>query len=304
MLTVVYDEGEIDLMNEISQIKSYFKQKNIVIGISESISGNTHFVKIFCSDDDYNKRTFNTFNLYMANVLYKIVIREFRDKELYDIIADTYFFLKDDELKDVVELIMKALKGEGAIIDESNVYCINRRNNIIEKIVQCLKENSEINIKGFITFRMREMKDDLESIIDKVIEKYMVEKEYTEFIKLLKYFVEVQDSKIDEVNIIVQVNGMYKVQDKSGNDILEEFFGELADNKLKSKANMDDMIISGLIANSPEVIKIHCVENCPNKELIETIKGVFNNRVIFCKEPKVEELVKTGGITKITENRE
>ena len=35
---------------------------------------------------------------------------------------------------------------------------------------------------------MRELREDIEFIIDKV-EKYMVEKEYTEFIKLLKYFV-------------------------------------------------------------------------------------------------------------------
>jgi putative sporulation protein YtxC len=287
MLTLVCDDDESELVNEIAQIKSYFKDKNIVIGFSESISGNTHFIKIFCSDDDYNKRTINTFNLYIANILYKMVIKKFKNRELYEIISDTYFFLKNDEISDVIELSMKALKGEGTIIDERNVYCINRKNNIIEKIVQCIKENSEINIKGFITFRMKELLEDLEAIVDKVIEGYMIEKEYSEFIRLLKYFVEVQESKIEEINIIVESDGRYKIQDKSGNDIFDEFLGELCDNRLKNKASMDDMIISGLIANSPEVIKIHCVENCRNKELIETIKGVFVNRVIFCSEAKV-----------------
>ena len=33
------------------------------------------------------------------------------------------------------------------------------------------------------------------------------EKEYNEFIKLLKYFVDIQDCKLEEVNIIVQRNG-------------------------------------------------------------------------------------------------
>ena len=32
----------------------------------------------------------------------------------------------------------------------------------------------------------------------------MVEKEYNEFIKLLKYFVEIQESKVDEVNILIE----------------------------------------------------------------------------------------------------
>ncbi len=37
----------------------------------------------------------------------------------------------------------------------------------------------------------------------------MVEKEYNEFIKLLKYFVDVQENKIDEVNIIIDKLGNY-----------------------------------------------------------------------------------------------
>ena len=38
------------------------------------------------------------------------------------------------------------------------IYCINKINSIIEKIKDCIEENEEININGFITFRMRELK--------------------------------------------------------------------------------------------------------------------------------------------------
>jgi putative sporulation protein YtxC len=295
LLTVVY-EDECGLISEISQIKNYFKLKNIVIGISESITGNTHFIKIFCSDEDYNKKTVNTFNLYMANVLYKIVISEFYNKEMYNFLSDTYFFLKHEELNDVGQLSLKALKGEGAIIDESNVYCINRKNGMIDKIVQCIEENNEININGFITFRMKELREDLESIVDKVVERYMVEKEYSEFIKLLKYFVEVQESKIDEVNIVIDKEGNYEVKDSEGKDMLNDFLSDLSESRISSNTNMDDIIISGLITNAPEIIKIHCVENCKNKELIETIKNVFGERAQFCNDCdiciKVKEKVK------------
>ena len=50
---------------------------------------------------------------------------------------------------------------------------------------------------------MKELRSDIEEIIDKVIEGYMVEKEYKEFIKLLKYFVDIQESKIDLINIVI-----------------------------------------------------------------------------------------------------
>ena len=47
---------------------------------------------------------------------------------------------------------------------------MNRKNNIINKIISCLKENDEININGFITFRMRRIEEDIDFIIDKVVE--------------------------------------------------------------------------------------------------------------------------------------
>jgi putative sporulation protein YtxC len=283
LLTVVY-EGDGDIINDISEITNFFKAKNIILGISESITGNTHFVKIFCSDEDFNNKVINTFNLYMANALYKIVISEFYNKEMYNFLTDTYFFLKNDELREVEQLSMKALRGEGVIKDESSIYCINRKNNVMDKIVQCIEENNEININGFITFRMKELREDLESIIDKVVEKYMVEKEYSEFIKLLKYFVEIQESKIDEINIIVSKNSNYEIKDSNGKDIMAEFLSDLSESRLSGTANIDDIIISGLITNSPAIIKIHCSENCDNKEMLDTIVNVFTDRVSFCND--------------------
>ena len=189
LLTVVY-EGEKDLIGDLNEIKKCFKNKNMILGISESITGSTHFIKIFCSEEEYNERITNMFNLYMANILYKLAVYEFYDKEMLNFLNDTYFFLKADELRDVEIMSMKVLKGEEMIVDDSGVYCMNRKNNIISKIIGCIEENNEININGFITFRMKELREDIEAIIDKVVEKYMVEKEYSEFIKLLKYFVE------------------------------------------------------------------------------------------------------------------
>lgn len=286
LLTVVY-EGEMDIISDITEIRNFFKSKNIVLGISESITGSTHFVKIFCSDEDFNNRVASTFKLYMANVLYKVVISRFCSEEMYSFLNDTYFFLKNDEIREVEELCLKALRGEGAILDESSIYCINRKNNIIDKIVECIEENSDINVNGFMTFRMRELREDLECIVDKVVEKYMVEKEYSEFIKLLKYFVEVQESKIDEVNIVIDKGGNYLIKDKSGKDIMSEFLSDLCESRVTGNANMEDIIISGLITNSPEHIIIHCAGNCNNKEILETIKNVFTDRVDYCSECKL-----------------
>lgn len=283
LLTVVYNDSLENIIEDISEIKELFVLKNIQMGLSESIDNGNHFVKIFCDDKDYNINTQNMFNLYFGNVLYKLVIDEFFNKQLDKILKETYFFLKYSEMSKLKSVIKNALRCEGAILDDNSIYCINRKNEIIQKIIKCINDNEEININGFITFRTNEFRNEMECIVDKVIEKYLVEKEYNEFIKLLKYFVDVQECKIDEINLIVEQNGNYLIQDKSGNDIFKELVRDLTDSNYSGVVSVEDIIISGLITNVPKRIVIHCSENCRNKEIIETIKNVFLDRVAFCE---------------------
>lgn len=283
LMKLTYD-GEQRFIEDIQELRGLLKEKKINIGISESIEGNTHFVKIFCDDDNYSEKVESIMDLYISNILYKVVIDTFRRKELYEYLTDTFFFLRHEELIDVEEKVMNALNCNNAISDDTNVYCMNRINNIIEKIRSCIEENREININGFITFRMRELLGDIESVIDKIVEKYMVEKEYKEFIKLLKYFVEIQECKIEEVNIIINPLSAYEIKDSYGNDIFKDFIRDLSECKIGNAINMEDIIISGLITNSPRKIIIHKKENCTNEEFLDTIINVFSERVTFCEE--------------------
>ena len=281
VLSLAYD-GEVNFIEDIQEIRALFKEKNIHLGVSESLEGETHFIKIFC-DEEEDKKILNLIQLYISNILYKLVINTYKNKALFEYLNDTFFFLKHDEILEVEDRIMKILNGEEIIKDENSIYCYNRINNIIEKIKICMEENHDININGFITFRMKELALDIEDIIDKVVEKYLVEKEYKEFIKLLKYFVDIQESKIKEVNLIIQEEGMYKIIDESGKDLYEDFLKEIGECTIGNNTNMEDVIVSGLITNAPQNIIIHRREICENPEFLETIEQVFESRVIYCE---------------------
>ncbi|KAA8668588.1 sporulation protein YtxC, partial [Clostridium sp. HV4-5-A1G] len=201
LLTIVYNKERENVIQGIQELKEYFRHKGVLIGIYESIESDTHFLKLFC-DREINSKLMNIFNMYVANIIYGIVIEEFCEKDILNFLSDEYFFLKYDELEEIKLESIRVLKGEMKIIDDNSISCINKRNEILDKISSCISENNEINIDGFVTFRIKELLDDLESIVDKVVEKYMVNKEYNEFIKLLKYFVEIQESKIDYLSII------------------------------------------------------------------------------------------------------
>ncbi|GAB6170400.1 putative sporulation protein YtxC [Clostridium carnis] len=282
VLKLVYND-DLDFIREIQDLRTILKKKNITIGVVESVELDSHIVKILCDDDSYTEKVKDIIDLYISNILYKIVIDKYKEKEMFDFLIDNYFFLKQDEIIEVEEEIMKVLLCEEALKCDSLIYCMNKMNSVVEKIKDCLEENSEININGFIRFRMRELREDIENIIDKVVENYMVEKEYKEFVKLLKYFVEIQESKIDEVDIIISEGGSYLLKDKLGNDIFNEFMKELVECRIDTDAKMEDIIISGLITNAPKSVIIHGENNCLNKEFLETITNVFGERVHFCK---------------------
>lgn len=280
VLSLAYDE-ELNIIEDIQEVRALFKEKNIKLGLSESIEGNTHFIKVFCEDEE-NHKVKKLVQLYISNLIYKLVVETYKNKALFEYLTDTFFFLKHDEILEVENRIMKTLKGEEAIEDENSIYCHNRIDDIIEKIRTCMEERDSINVNGYLTFRMRELAKGIEVIIDKVVEKYLVEKEYKEFIKLLKYFVDIQESKIEELNLIIQGEGSYKINDAHGKDIFEDFLKEMGDFNIGSKVNVEDVIISGLITNAPKKIIIHKKENCLNKEFIETISKVFSERVTVC----------------------
>ncbi len=118
----------------------------------------------------------------------------------------------------------------------------------------------------------------------------MVDKEYNEFIKLLKYFVEIEESKLDKLNILIDSTGKYTLKDSEGNDLTEEVYIEISDVKYVENISIDDMLISWLITNVPKEINIYNIENCTNKELINTIKNVFEERVNIYNSDKSVKL--------------
>lgn len=283
ILKLAYNE-ELTFGHDLQKLRESLKKREILIGLVESIEGKTHIIKIMCDDNSYSEEIKDIINLYVSNILYRIVIENYRQKEMFEFLIDNYFFLKQNEILEVEEKIMNVLSLNEKVDDEKSIYCLNIVNSIIEKIRECISEKQEINIDGFITFRMRKLREDIEKIIDKVVEKYMVDKEYEEFVKLLKYFVDIQESKIDEIKIYIDERDNYIVKDGFGKDLYKDFLVQVAGNASDLNINIEDILISGLITSSPKKITIYGTNNCSNKEFINTIKSVFGDRVVSYEE--------------------
>lgn len=194
----------------------------------------------------------------------------------------------------ILDIINKNYEG---FTERDKYEIINRAENILSKnrniretkIENCLKNylksENKINVEGFVRFRLKDYRKELEGIIDEAIDKYIVEKEYIEFIDLLREYVFSQKSIIDYIDVIIRNNDTLYF-DKNGNDItsqLEKSF--IFDLDLSN----DDKLLTILVLTSPERIVIHNCKNDKNIELFQTIQAIFGELVSFCKSCNICE---------------
>lgn len=221
------------------------------------------------------------FKYILASALTEAIINNYEMKLIKKIAKTNFFYLTERERAGVTNTALQLLKGE-KMMQPGGFYKATRRNKIMRSILEYLAADNEINIKGFLNFRLVSYLNELNEVIERALEIYIAEREYNEFIKLLRYFVDIQECKMEEINLCQSKDGRYILCDSQRNKINIEYFDELKSDIADDSINYDDLLISTLITISPNRIIIHEVDNFKNKELIQTITSVFEGRIILC----------------------
>ncbi|WP_173275013.1 putative sporulation protein YtxC [Paenibacillus sp. NEAU-GSW1] len=158
-----------------------------------------------------------------------------------------------------------------------------RKTKVADEIKSFLQENSRLDLTGLTTFRLRLYRKELTEIVEYALDEYVLDKQYQEFISLLKYFVGLQDSKVPIVHLVHKGNHEFVMY----NDKFQLFepkphSDRLVAEMLETEMNIEDMVISSLIAVSPKHIMIHTRQ--PDMQVIRTIETIFDNRVSVCMQ--------------------
>lgn len=123
---------------------------------------------------------------------------------------------------------------------------------------------------------------ELEQALEEAIDEYLMEKEYDEFIRLLRYFVEAQEPRLEKVHVVLNSGGGFQLYDNENRnlsgDYLEGFLVDMADNEL----NYEDLLISSLITIAPRQVILHPVDKGRCYSTIGVLKSVFGERLIQC----------------------
>lgn len=140
--------------------------------------------------------------------------------------------------------------------------------------------NDYINIDGFLKFRIKEFSKYIPTISDIALEEYLMKKDQDEFVNVLKYFINMQEEKLDYLKIhIIEVSHII-LYDKNGKKIDSVENEEIINMAMQENLNYEDFLVSTLLTLCPKKIEIlDSLNNNSSKEIIETINSIFDERV-------------------------
>lgn len=222
------------------------------------------------------------FKHYLADVLSELIMGKWQKSMLVDIIRENYYYFGEEERRAIFQNALNYLEDYDSG-DQESVLKMRKKRVILAKLTEFLSTCNQIVIEGFIRFRLKEYIKELQEAADKAVDDFLMDREYKEFIQLLKYFVDIQDSRTDLVNVVMKPNGVFKLFDGQHRVInsayLEGFIMDLID----SEINYEDLLISALITIAPREIVFHTGRAEVPPTTLETINNIFTQRVNMCR---------------------
>ncbi|NLW90413.1 MAG: hypothetical protein GXY34_02280 [Syntrophomonadaceae bacterium] len=158
-----------------------------------------------------------------------------------------------------------------------------RKNRIAHRLFDFMNDNNQIVVEGFVTFCLRDYINEMKFSVELACEEMRTQKEYNDFVNLLRYFVDTQTSRIREVNLMLGDGGNFHLWDGDGNQIDEQFMNYYLDDMLMEEISLDDVLVSILITIAPQHIILHNSSNLPNTDSVQMIRKVFKERIIECR---------------------
>ncbi|NMA33270.1 MAG: putative sporulation protein YtxC [Clostridiaceae bacterium] len=279
--------GSTDLvMQHINEELRQLKNKKISYSINEINSEGS--ASIICTINDgrfYREKSLESYKVlktYISNALADYIIRQYEEKLIMRIINSNFCYFNAVEKKEILQRALSIIRNEDKTFINS-LFQIRRRNVIVRRLMDYFDNSNSIILDGFVNFRLKDYIRNLEEIVDKAVDDFLMDREYREFIRLLRYFVEIQEPKIDTVHVIVNYDNKYTLLDGSKREITNECIQEYVNEITEGEINYDDLLVSSLITFAPRKVVIHSMGHSRNKELMETIKNVFYGRVIICQ---------------------
>ncbi|MDF2572674.1 MAG: putative sporulation protein YtxC, partial [Sporomusa sp.] len=255
-------------------------QEGFRVVIEELDRGGYKFLGVNISDGELSFRNYerikNMLRGSVSQILADWIITNEENKLINKMVTSNYFYFNQDERAVVESNAMRALSASPT----------TRYDLVLSRILDYLDNHHELVLDGFLNFRLKDYRLQLSEVIDKVVDDFMMELEYKEFIRVLRYFVDVQEPRVEEAHVVISGIGIFKIYDSQrkiiSNQYLENTVLQSQGPSDSNNLNYEDLLISALITIAPHNIMVHSTNRGRDQEALETIRSVFDGRVVLC----------------------
>ena len=212
----------------------------------------------------------------IATVLTDTIIEFYQNRLLKRILEYNYFYFSLAEKKIILQIANDFIK-EDTVTSDDNFFAI------YYTVLDYIKKNKSIVLDGFVNFRLQNYMKYLDYIIDIAVNKYLIEKEYNEFVSILKLYVSMTPYNSPLVHLIYH-GGESVLLDKDKNiiPVEDEIFKAKYLSDISFSSN--DYALNTLLNLTPKKLIIHLIDNKQIDEFINTLKLIFENRYEICTE--------------------
>ena len=252
-----------NIANEILLYAKSLKIDNLIIHQKDFSVYNNIFFHYLGDDKDY-------FYEKLSNLISNSIIKLYEKQLLYKIICENYFYFFDMEINDILKICLESRK-------EFNV--LERLQIIKNECLEYISNNKSMILQGFVDFRLYDYCVFLDEIVDYSINKYLIQREYVEFINLLQDYVCFSNSTCNKVHLIYSEHNSILLDENNGIIPIEQ---NISNAKYLSDITFskNDYCLNSLLNLLPSKIVIHLL--CNKDEFIETIESIFCNKTQIC----------------------
>ena len=221
----------------------------------------------------------------ISSILSFLVIDELEEELLNRLLLQNYFYFDSVERNKILSICFDYMAD-----DFTNLFD-KKFNFLHDAFYEFLSHNKAIVLNGFINFRIKDYMAILDDVVSNSVNHFVIEKEYLEFISLLKLYINSQNYGCELVHIVFSKSESILL-DENKNLIL------VTDDIFKAKYLSDisfssnDYILNSLLNLLPKKIYIHLIEGYTNDEFVNTLQLVFENRVNLCTDCDICTLYK------------
>lgn len=227
---------------------------------------NRDYIEVILKNNNEDK----LHNEQITDEIVDLIIDIMENKLIRKYVIKKYSTQSSEEIQNIYMCALNIFKERYFVIKKS----------LAEKIDDYILNDDYINIEGFVKFRMKEFNNYISTIVDLAWEEYFIQKDQEEFINVLKYFVNIQQEKLDLLRIHIKEDNSFILYDKNGNEIDSINDEDIMNMIIKENLNYEDFLMSNLLTLCPSKIEIiDSLNNNSSKEIIEIIKSIFGDKV-------------------------